>query len=152
MSTMILKLFISVGLGFLIGLEREKSHKAVGIRTMSLITLGSTIFTLISSYYPSGDPTRVIAQIVTGVGFILTGLIFKNDTQVSGLATCVAVWCHTTWRFWSGFEEYRTIQNMNLSTLLILVINVLLNFQKRPSLTKKNKAGPSKEGHEDALL
>ena len=128
MSTMILKLLISVGLGFLIGLEREKSHKAVGIRTMSLITLGSTIFTLISSYYPSGDPTRVIAQIVTGVGFIGAGLIFKNDTQVSGLTTAATVWCAAAVGVLVGIGLFELAI---ISTLLILVINVLLEIFKK---------------------
>ena len=74
----IIPLLLSVFLGFLIGLERESKHKSIGIRTVSLITLGSTIYTLISIYYFNSDPTRVIAQIVSGIGFLGAGIIFKS--------------------------------------------------------------------------
>jgi len=74
----LLSLLLSVFLGFLLGLERKSKHSSVGIRTMSLITLGSTIYSLISIHYFNSDPTRVIAQIVTGIGFLGAGIIFKS--------------------------------------------------------------------------
>jgi len=125
---MILKLIISVGLGSIIGLERKKSNKAVGMRTISLITLGSTIFTIVSSYYLQADPSRVIAQIVTGVGFIGGGIIFKNDMKISGLTTASTVWCAAAVGVLVGIGLYELAV---VSTLLILIINVIFEEFKR---------------------
>jgi putative Mg2+ transporter-C (MgtC) family protein len=125
---MILKLLISVGLGFLIGLEREKSHKAVGIRTMSLITLGSTIFTIVSIYYIKADPTRIIGQIVTGIGFLGAGIIFKHAEQITGLTTAATVWCAAAVGVLVGVSLYEIAI---VSTALILIINILFGHFKK---------------------
>ena len=79
-------------LGFSIGYERQKHMKIIGYRTIILIMLGSFIYTLIS-IMNSGDPFRVVAQIVTGVGFIGGGIIFKNGVDdIRNLTTAVLVW------------------------------------------------------------
>ena len=78
---MILKIIISVILGSLIGLERERHGKVVGVRTLSLICLGATLFTLMSPF-GYGDESRVVAQIVSGVGFLGAGIIFKNGDNI----------------------------------------------------------------------
>lgn len=90
---MILQVVYSLILGFLIGLERESSGKDIGIRTTSLITLGSTLFCLINSVLSSGDPTRIVGQLITGVGFIGAGLIFRSENNVHGLTTAATIWC-----------------------------------------------------------
>lgn len=90
---MILQVIYSIILGFLIGLERESSGKEIGIRTTSLISLGSTLFCLISSSITQGDPTRIVGQVITGVGFIGAGLIFRSDNHVHGLTTAATIWC-----------------------------------------------------------
>lgn len=88
---MIAKIILSVALGFLIGFEREYHGKAVGVRTVSLITLGATLFCLMSSFaYP--DSSRVVAQIVSGIGFLGGGIIFKNGDEIKGLTTAATVW------------------------------------------------------------
>lgn len=90
---MILQVIYSIILGFLIGLEREASGKDIGIRTSSLISLGSTLFCLISSALTQGDPTRIVGQIITGVGFIGAGLIFRSENNIHGLTTATTIWC-----------------------------------------------------------
>lgn len=90
---MILQVIYSIILGFLIGLERESSGKDIGIRTSSLISLGSTLFCLISSTLTQGDPTRIVGQIITGVGFIGAGLIFRSENNIHGLTTATTIWC-----------------------------------------------------------
>lgn len=73
----IIKLLISAGTGAIIGLEREYHSKSAGLRTMILICLGSTIFTIISMKLGS-DPSRIAANIVTGIGFVGGGIILET--------------------------------------------------------------------------
>lgn len=123
----ILPLLLSVFLGFLIGLERESKHKSIGIRTLSLITLGSTIYTLISIYYFNSDPTRVIAQIVSGVGFLGAGIIFKSGSEIKGLTTAATVWTSSGIGVLVGLGLYKIAI---ISTLLVLIINSLFKYFK----------------------
>ena len=122
-----LPLLLSVFLGFLIGLEREYKHKSIGIRTLSLITLGSTIYTLISIYYFNSDPTRVIAQIVTGIGFLGAGIIFKSGSEIKGLTTAATVWTSSGIGVLVGLGLYKIAI---ISTLLVLIINSLFKYFK----------------------
>lgn len=89
---MLLALFYSVICGGIIGIERKLKNKSVGLKTLGLISLGSTLFTLISLSLP-GDPTRIISNIITGIGFIGAGCIFRDGKDhVSGLTTASIVW------------------------------------------------------------
>lgn len=125
---MILKIIYSLILGFLIGLERESSGKDIGIRTTSLITLGGTLFSMISLELGSGDPTRIIGQIVTGVGFIGAGLIFKEkDNSVHGLTTAATIWCAAAIGSLVGLEFYKYAF---LGMLAILIVNKLFTYLK----------------------
>ncbi len=102
LQEMIARLLLAFLVGFFIGLEREISHKPAGVRTHALVCLGSALFTLISSYgftsligtnpYQPGDPARIAAQIVTGVGFIGGGIIFKDQDHIRGLTTAASIW------------------------------------------------------------
>lgn len=123
----IIPLLLSVFLGFLIGLERESKHKSIGIRTVSLITLGSTIYSLISIYYFNADPTRVIAQIVSGIGFLGAGIIFKSGSEIKGLTTAATVWTSSGIGVLVGLGLYKLAI---ISTFLILIINTLFKYFK----------------------
>lgn len=124
---MIIQLIFSIVLGFLIGLERESSGKDIGIRTTSLITLGSTLFTLISTNL-AGDPTRIVGQIVTGVGFIGAGLIFKEKNHTHGLTTAATIWCAAAIGSLVGFEMYKIAF---IGMIAIIVINQLFQYLKQ---------------------
>jgi putative Mg2+ transporter-C (MgtC) family protein len=79
--------------GALIGLEREIKNKVAGIRTHILICVGVTIFTLVGvSFGKAADPTRVIAQIITGIGFLGGGVIFKEHDKVVGVTSAAFIW------------------------------------------------------------
>lgn len=98
--TQLYELLIAFGLSLAIGFEREAQQKAAGIRTYTLVGLGSALFVLISKYgftdvlgqNVSLDPSRVAAQIVSGLGFIGAGLIFVRRDTVRGLTTAASVW------------------------------------------------------------
>jgi putative Mg2+ transporter-C (MgtC) family protein len=85
------KLLFSFILGAVIGAEREYRSKSAGLRTMILIAVGSTLFTLVSIRI-SGDAGRVAANIVTGIGFIGAGIIFRENNRVVGITTAAIVW------------------------------------------------------------
>jgi putative Mg2+ transporter-C (MgtC) family protein len=89
---------VAAGLGGVIGLERELDEKAAGLRTHILVSVGSALFTLVGAYgfedFPSGsvDPSRIAAQIVTGIGFLGAGVIFRQGFTIRGLTTAASLW------------------------------------------------------------
>lgn len=84
--------------GVLIGIDREKNGKVAGIRTQMLVCAGSALFSGLSIYLARSlgildqDPTRVIAQIVSGIGFLGAGVILKNGSRLSGVTTAATIW------------------------------------------------------------
>ena len=103
-----LRQFLELGAAFLlsstIGLEREIRHKSAGLRTYAVVGTTAALFLLISKYGFTDvlvndrivlDPSRVAAQIVTGIGFIGAGLIFVRNDRVNGLTTAATVWMVT---------------------------------------------------------
>src|SRR5690242_6798546 len=92
-QTDLIKILLSLLIGSMIGAEREFRNKSAGFRTIILITLGSTLFTILS--YRMGAhtaPERIASNIVVGIGFLGAGVIFKNDDRISGLTTASAIW------------------------------------------------------------
>ena len=87
------KIVLAMALGYLIGLEREWHGKVVGTRTISLIAIGSALYVLMSPSIIGGDNSRIIAQVVSGIGFLGAGIIFKTGDTVRGLTTAATVWC-----------------------------------------------------------
>lgn len=119
------KLLIAAGLGLLIGLEREISGKDPGLRTFALICLGSCIFAIVSFTTISGDfkgdPGRIAAQVVTGIGFIGAGAIFRSPKGVSGLTTAALMWVTASIGLAVGFDKFRLAVEATLITLAIVV-------------------------------
>ena len=77
----------------LIGYERESARKSAGLRTHTLVGIGAAVFTIVSIVgFPGSDSSRVAAQIVTGVGFLGAGAIFREGTYVTGLTTAAGLW------------------------------------------------------------
>lgn len=92
-SEMILRLVVSSILGGIIGLEREVKSRPAGIRTHMLVSLGATLLMLVSMYgFEGGDPARLAAQVVSGIGFLGAGAILRKGDDVSGLTTAASVW------------------------------------------------------------
>src|SRR5262245_48478498 len=90
-----LKLFLAAVLGGLIGAEREIRDKPAGLRTNMLICVGSTLFMTISTTTANafgGDPTRIAAQIITGIGFLGAGAVLHSHGYVMGLTTAATIW------------------------------------------------------------
>jgi putative Mg2+ transporter-C (MgtC) family protein len=90
-----LRLVVALALGGVIGWERELQRMPAGFRTHALVALGSAIFTVVSAHGltgPQSDPTRIAAQIVSGVGFLGGGAILHHGGTVRGLTTAASLW------------------------------------------------------------
>jgi putative Mg2+ transporter-C (MgtC) family protein len=90
----IAKLAVAMALGFAIGLERKMRFKEAGIRTHTIVCMGSCLYMLISQhgFMTATDSARVAAQIVSGIGFIGAGMIFYHKQMIHGLTTAAGIW------------------------------------------------------------
>jgi putative Mg2+ transporter-C (MgtC) family protein len=104
-------------LGSIIGLERELRGHPAGIRTMSLVTLGACLFTEVSLITGAGD--RIAAQIVTGIGFLGAGVIFREGNGLKGITTAATVWGAAAIGMALGRELYLT---SILGTVLVVFL------------------------------
>jgi len=92
------RIVVAAGLGGVVGLERELAERDAGLRTHMPVGVGSALFTLVGAYgfsdFParSVDPTRIAAQVVTGIGFLGAGIIFRQGFTVRGLTTAASLW------------------------------------------------------------
>lgn len=127
-----LRLLISFAIGTAIGLEREYRSKAAGLRTMIMICLGSTIFTELSMLLGGDIPDRIASNIVTGVGFLGAGVIFKDGLNVSGLTTATTIWICAALGMAVGAGEYFIAI---VSTGVVVI--VLSVFNKAQELIEK---------------
>jgi putative Mg2+ transporter-C (MgtC) family protein len=88
-----IRLAVALLLGSLIGFERQWHQKMAGLRTNALVALGASGFVVFSAMYPQSDPTRMAAQIVSGIGFLGAGIILREGINVHGLNTAATLWC-----------------------------------------------------------
>ncbi len=123
---LIIRLCIALLFGAIIGFEREYRSKAAGFRTITIITLGSTLFTIASFKLGApNNPDRIASNIITGIGFIGAGVIFKDGLTISGLTTAATIWIAAALGMAIGIGEY-----VLATSALILAIIVLALFEK----------------------
>lgn len=126
------QLLLAVFLGGLIGVERWFRRKPAGLRTYSLVALGACLFTSISLSgvfsYGSFDPSRVISQIVVGVGFLGAGIIFTQGNLVQGLTTAAGLWVTAAIGATVGAGFYMVAI---IATIISLLIFFVLFFFER---------------------
>ncbi|MBL7056342.1 MgtC/SapB family protein [Candidatus Woesearchaeota archaeon] len=118
-TEIILKLFFAALAASFIGLERKSVHKPAGIRTHMLVCVGSALFTIIAIDVITQDVPRVMAGIITGIGFLGAGTIFRSEDHVQGLTTAASVWAVAAIGIAAGLGEYFI---MIVSTILVITI------------------------------
>ncbi len=120
---LLLHLALAVFLGGAIGLERELQQKAAGLRTNILICVGAALFTELSLAMTAefGDPSRIAAQIVTGVGFLGAGAIIQGRGTVTGLTTAATMWLVAAIGMAIGFGALLEATGTTLLVVLVLV-------------------------------
>ena len=126
---LLFQVFISFLYGALIGFERDYHGSPAGIRTYSIVCLGACVFGLISThaqgaaYYESiVDPTRIAAQIVSGIGFLGAGVIFRDGLNARGLTTAATIWASASIGLAIAFRMYEIA---TLATILIIFLSAL---------------------------
>jgi putative Mg2+ transporter-C (MgtC) family protein len=136
------KLLVALFCGGLIGLERELKSKAAGIKTNMLICVGATLYTAISMIMATsemgegvkGDPARIAAQIVSGIGFLGGGAILQSKGNVVGLTTAATIWLVAALGVWIGMGQLAVAACV---TLLIVVVLVSVTFFENQFLGRK---------------
>jgi putative Mg2+ transporter-C (MgtC) family protein len=118
----LIKIAIAVVCGGLLGLERQYKNKTAGFRTIILICLGSTIYTMVAQRAGAG----VNINIVTGIGFIGAGVIFKDNIAVSGLTTAAVIWISAAIGMADGSGNYSLALVCTVLTLMVLLLFNLL--------------------------
>jgi putative Mg2+ transporter-C (MgtC) family protein len=124
-AELIRRLLTAALLGALLGFEREVRQKSAGLRTNILISVGSALFTLMSYELADGagaDPSRIAAQIVTGIGFLGAGAIMRTGSGVQGLTTAATVWVNAAVGVAAGGGEYHLAFIATAITLAALLV------------------------------
>jgi putative Mg2+ transporter-C (MgtC) family protein len=118
-----LRLGTAVLCGGAIGIERQLRGKAAGIRTSILICLGTHIFVALGSSFPQdgADPTRVLAQVVSGIGFLGGGVILAREGLVTGVTSAAVIWVLAALGAMIGLGHLRAAMVMTLATLAVLI-------------------------------
>lgn len=133
-----LNLSVALLCGAVIGSERQVRQRMAGLRTNALVALGASAFVVFSGLYPDEvSPTRVAAQIVSGIGFLGAGIIFRDGFNVHGLNTAATLWCSAAVGMMAGAGAWPF-------ALLLTGLVVFVNLGLRPLvkwLKKKTKAG-----------
>lgn len=134
-----MKVVLSFFAGAFIGWERERHGQEAGIRTFGLIALGSCVFGLISGHIAHADHGRIAAQIVSGIGFVCAGVIFRENGLIKGITTAATLWCTASVGLAVAFDMYI----IGFVTTLIIVVFLSLGGTRFWGMVS-NKAAPSK--------
>lgn len=124
--------------GGTIGLERQLRGKAAGVRTNILICLGTALFVAVGNSFPASrsDPTRVIGQVVTGIGFLGAGVILVSEGRILGITSAALIWVQAAIGAMIGLGRIATAVVVTLTTLAVLI-----GLEAIESVWKRLRAG-----------
>ncbi|HEU4632530.1 MAG TPA: MgtC/SapB family protein [Flavisolibacter sp.] len=123
LEVLLTRILLVILVGGLIGAEREFRSKSAGFRTMILICLGSFLFTTYSIHISGSSSDRIASNIVTGIGFIGGGVIFKSDNRINGITTAATIWAVAALGMGIADGAYSSVL---ISTLIIMASLLLL--------------------------
>lgn len=140
----IFKLCLSLILGSVVGLERKRKGQIAGVRTFALISMGATLAMLISIYVPqvylglkNGDPGRIAAQVITGVGFLGAGAIIQMKGSVKGLTTAAGIWMVATIGMAVGVGMY--VLSIIATALILFILVQLEKFEHKVQIGSETR-------------
>ncbi len=128
-----LRVFLALLFGALVGIERQWRQRLAGLRTNALVATGASLFVLVTPLVGGGaNPTQIAAYVVSGIGFLAGGVIFKERLSVSGLNTAATLWCTAAIGVLAG---YGFLVEAAIGVLAVLVANTVL----RPIVQRINR-------------
>lgn len=140
----VFKLTLSLLLGCIVGLERKRKGQIAGLRTFALISMGATLAMILSIYIPqeymglkNGDPGRVAAQVITGVGFLGAGAIIQMKGSVRGLTTAAGIWMVATIGMAVGVGMY--VVSVIATLLIIFILVTLERYEHKLNIGQESK-------------
>ena len=140
----VFRLALSLLLGCVVGLERKRKGQIAGLRTFALISMGATLAMILSIYIPqeymglkNGDPGRVAAQVITGVGFLGAGAIIQMKGSVRGLTTAAGIWMVATIGMAVGIGMY--FVSIGATMLIIFILVTLERYEHRLNIGQESK-------------
>lgn len=143
-SNSIFRLFLSMLLGMIVGAERKRKGQIAGIRTFALISMGACLAMLLSIYVPqvylglkNGDPGRIAAQVITGIGFLGGGAMIHMKGAVRGLTTAAGIWMTAIIGMAVGIGMYGV--SIFATFLILLTLVVFEQYGKRRKLGQESK-------------
>ena len=125
MALEIYQLLLALLIGAIIGTEREYRSKSAGLRTMIMVSLASCLFTMLSLRIGVENPDRLAANILTGLGFLGAGVIFKDDNRISGITTATTIWMVAALGMAVGAGYFFLSL---LGTVLVLIVLIFLVY------------------------
>lgn len=130
-TQILLRILVAMGLGAMIGWERETRGQPAGLRTHIILCIGSALAMIISINvaYPNYDPARMAAQVITGIGFLGAGAIFRYGTSVKGLTTATSLWTMAIIGLACGMGMFLVAAGTTL--LLLFVLYWVERFENR---------------------
>jgi putative Mg2+ transporter-C (MgtC) family protein len=150
----IIKLLLSMGLGMIIGVERYIAHKSAGMRTYALLSMGAALFVVLMNYvivsyagysFINMSPLAIIAAIITGIGFLGAGVMFKNGTTLTGLTTATGLWVSAGIGMAVGFGFYALAIIATVFTLFVFVVLWILERKVLDKVAKKPRDNEKSE-------
>ncbi|MDO5522425.1 MAG: MgtC/SapB family protein [Bacteroidia bacterium] len=134
----VFRLLAAMAAGGALGLERQIHNKSAGFRTNTLVSVGACIYVLINVLLTenNGDPTRIIGQIVTGIGFLGAGVILHRGMNVQGLTTAATVWCSAALGCLAGLGLFIELL---IATLTIILVNTTFKKADKWFMSEKKK-------------
>lgn len=150
----IFRLVIAAILGAILGFEREYVGKSAGLRTYMLVSMGSALFTILSAEgfgeyvgVTAFDPSRIVSQIVVGVGFIGAGLIIfqEKENRIRGLTTAAGLWVVAAIGAAVGLRFYSEAVFLTIFIVIILAITRYFDIEKRIDYLRKKRIGENAE-------
>jgi putative Mg2+ transporter-C (MgtC) family protein len=134
----VIRLLLAAFWGALIGAEREYSGKAAGLRTTIMISVGACFFTFMSEWIGgAGNPDRIASNIVTGLGFLCAGVIFRSDNHVSGITTAATIWSVAAVSMGVGAGYY--FASACAALMILSILTVLTFLQDKIDLINAHK-------------
>src|SRR5215831_3643330 len=115
------RFFLAALWGGLVGVEREYRSKSAGFRTMIMISIGACLFTMMSQWIgDKNNPDRIASNIVTGIGFLGAGVIFRGENRVNGITTAATIWAVAAVGMAIGAGYYQMAAYVSVLTLIVL--------------------------------